>query len=55
MIKLSNLLIEYQNRRVLYNDTFCAKKAEITIIKGHSGSGKTSFLYALGLISSFSN
>jgi len=55
MIKLSNLLIEYQNRRVLYIDTFCAKKAEITIIKGLSGSGKTSFLYALGLISSFSN
>ena len=55
MIKLSNLLIEYQNRRVLYIDTFYAKKAEITIIKGLSGSGKTSFLYALGLISSFSN
>jgi len=55
MIKLSNLLIEYQNRRILYIDTFCAKKAEITIIKGLSGSGKTSFLYALGLISSFSN
>ena len=55
MIKLSNLLIEYENRKILYIADFYAKKAEITIIKGLSGSGKTSFLYALGLISSFSN
>lgn len=51
MIRVNKLNISYQ-RKILENVDFEAKSGEVTLICGDSGTGKTTLLYRLALLSS---
>ncbi len=51
MINLKEINIHYKDKIILKNSEFKAYRKEVTVITGESGSGKTSLLYLLGLIS----
>ena len=50
MLELHNLNISYE-RKILEDASFRASSGQLTLIQGESGSGKTTFLYRLALIS----
>lgn len=51
MLNLEQLKIEYNNELILQNDKLTFNPGNVYVIEGKSGSGKTSLLYVLGLIS----
>ncbi len=52
LIKIENLTLSYEGRRVIENMSFCVNKGDYLCIIGENGSGKTSVIKAiLGLIS----
>lgn len=54
MIHITNLHISYQ-RNLLNDVEFIADRGFVTLIRGESGSGKTSLLYRIALLSSQNN
>lgn len=51
MLRLENIHIEYQNV-LLENEKLCIYPSAVTLIKGRSGTGKSTLLYRIGLINS---
>ena len=51
MLKLKNVVIQYDEQPLLSLDEICFYKGQLSVINGESGCGKTSLLYILGLIS----
>ncbi len=50
LLKIENLSISFEEV-ILQKCQFCANKGELVLIKGESGSGKTSLLYRIALLS----
>ena len=44
MLQINNINITYNNRKIIKNSNFICNDTGITIIKGKSGSGKTSLI-----------
>lgn len=52
MIELNNIHISYDNKECIRNGHFIAYPYQITVIYGESGTGKSSLLYMIGMLSS---
>ena len=55
MIYLENIHIEYRDKIIIENGEIKIPRSKLVILQGASGSGKTSLLYLLGLISNKTN
>lgn len=55
MLILKNINISFNQESVLNAEEFHAKQGNITCITGDSGSGKTTFLYMIGLLAYYEN
>lgn len=51
MLEIKNFSIKYDDTYIIKDQDLCIKNNVLTLISGESGSGKTSILYTLGLIS----
>lgn len=47
MLYIKNLNIQFNNKTIFKDASFCALKGELTVIKGRSGVGKSTFLKTL--------
>lgn len=47
MLKIENLSVKFDKKTIFENASFCANDTTLTVIKGRSGSGKSTFLKSL--------